>query len=152
MFDYDPETGVVSRKRPVQRGRLGPVAPKPREGWLRLRIRAENYQLHHVAWAIHHGEWPGGRLVFKNGDKSDTRLANLTPASASEAQYRAKLRSDNTSGAKGVSWHPTHRLWQASIGHDGQRTSLGWFREKDEAVAALALKRAELHGEFARHA
>lgn len=152
IFDYDPSTGVVSRKLPVQRGRVGALAPKPRREGLRVRVRGTTYPLHRVVWAIHHGRWPDARLVFRNGNKTDTRIDNLVPASMSQTLCAAKLRSDNTSGAKGVSWHTKHRLWQATIGHDGRRIAIGWFREKEAAIAAVALKRTELHGAFARAA
>jgi len=48
----------------------------------------------------------------------------------------SKIRSDNTSGCKGVYWAPAERKWYATIIFKGKTHNLGRFTDKEEAIAA----------------
>lgn len=43
---------------------------------------------------------------------------------------------NNTSGYPGVNWDKTHERWVARICVDGKRKCLGYFKNKDDAIAA----------------
>jgi hypothetical protein len=58
------------------------------------------------------------------------------------------LKSDNTSGVKGVSWCNTYNKWIVQI-YAFKRKVSGRFKSFDEAVAFAKQKRVELHGSFA---
>jgi hypothetical protein len=47
-----------------------------------------------------------------------------------------KLRKDNTSGYRGVSWEKTSQKWGAYIRRQGKRQFLGFFETPEEAAAA----------------
>jgi hypothetical protein len=83
-----------------------------------------------------------------NGDGLDNRRGNLRPATRSENQRNSRLRSDNTSGYKGVSL--CGKRWQASIRLHGTLYNVGSFDNPYEAALAYDTKARELHGEFAR--
>ena len=45
-----------------------------------------------------------------------------------------KLPTNNTSGAKGVSWNKSRQLWEAYITIHGKRINLGRYADFTEAV------------------
>jgi len=83
-----------------------------------------------------------------NGNSLDNRRQNLRPANTSTNGANSKIRSDNTSGFKGVS--PRQGIWRARIHVNGREIPLGRFGSPIEA--ALAYDAAALHhfGEYAR--
>jgi hypothetical protein len=85
-----------------------------------------------------------------NGNKLDNRRANLRNCTRSENARNCSVRSDNTSGYKGVFWHKQHGKWSARIKLNGKRHHLGDFDTPTEAGAAYDKAAHEMHGEFAR--
>jgi hypothetical protein len=61
-----------------------------------------------------------------------------------------KVPKNNTSGYKGVDWHPQTQKWRASITINRQRKSLGLFHKKEDAALAYNESAPIYHGEFAR--
>lgn len=49
---------------------------------------------------------------------------------------KQKMRSDNTSGIKGVSWDKKNQKWEANIHFRGKKIRLGRFIEKQDAIGA----------------
>lgn len=60
-------------------------------------------------------------------------------------ENRAGANSNSTSGVRGVRWVAAKNRWRASVGHDGKYIHVGYFRDLDEAAAAVIAKRNELH-------
>lgn len=93
QFDYDPDTGVITRKpgqvnslgRPVRKGAGLPVSARDIEGYLRTWVVCEGKQLcvkaHRLAWAHYYGRWPDGYVDHMNRNRSDNRISNLREAS-----------------------------------------------------------------------
>lgn len=86
----------------------------------------------------------GGKLT-----KNTTSILNVSFRICTKSQNgcNVKIRSDNTSGHKGVGWHEGRQQWRARISFENKVTHLGWFTTKEEAAKArkAAIK---LHGEF----
>ncbi|MCR8633506.1 AP2 domain-containing protein [Paenibacillus radicis (ex Xue et al. 2023)] len=53
-----------------------------------------------------------------------------------------RMRGDNTSGFRGVSWHKKHKKWTVTIGVNNKLIYIGYFESKEEAV--IARKNAEI--------
>lgn len=85
-------------------------------------------------------------------DGLNNRRSNLRAATASENMRNTRLRIDSSSGEKGVSWCSREQRWRAYLACDGRFVSLGYFPSRDEARDAVRARRAEIHGNFARHA
>lgn len=85
-----------------------------------------------------------------NGDPSDDRIANLRGCTPSQNTMNSKIREDNSSGFKGISWHKGNKKWHAYIEKGGRRENVGFFEVKEEACDALEERRKVLHGDFAR--
>lgn len=85
-----------------------------------------------------------------NGNGLDNRRVNLRPATHAENNRNQRLRRDNGSGFKGVTWYKATRRWQAQIRHGGQRRHLGYHGTSEDAARAYDAAAREFHGEFAR--
>ena len=98
------------------------------------------------------------RLIINTPDNMDTdhvnhngldnRRCNLRICTTSQNQANQRIRSDNTSGKVGVSWHKTHKKWSANIRHNGKQVYLGLFDSIEDASNAYSAKAKELFGEF----
>lgn len=75
---------------------------------------------------------------------------NCRWATASQQTMNSQKRVDNTSGFKGVWWHPKLKKWRVQIGLNGKRISLGCYENKEEAALVYKKKAEELFKEFAR--
>lgn len=150
LFSYNPETGDLAWR--INRGRIraGTLIRAPSvQGYYQVMYRNRNYRAHRVAWLIYYGEWPLLELDHINGIRNDNRIANLREAYHSENCRNGRLRSTNSSGFKGVSWHKASGKWHAQITVDGTTRHLGLHKTAEEAHAAYRKAAAEHHGEFA---
>jgi len=86
----------------------------------------------------------------KDGDGLNCRRNNLREATPSQNTQNSRLRTDNKTGFKGVSWSPSRRGYLAKIRANGERHVLGLFRTAEEASAAYERAAESLHGEFRR--
>lgn len=85
-----------------------------------------------------------------NGDGLDNRRGNLRLAESCQNTRNSRLRIDNSSGYKGVSWKKSSQRWVARIMKDKRMIHLGYFDDPAEAYAVYCAAAFELHGEFAR--
>ena len=85
-----------------------------------------------------------------DGSHAQDRLRNLRIASRSQNLMNQTIRSNNTSGYKGVSWQKTVNQWKAQIVSCGRHKYLGLFATPEAAALAYDKAAKELHGEFAK--
>ena len=72
---------------------------------------------------------PKGKQVDHiNGDGLDNRKANLRICTVNENNKNAKMRKDNKSGYKGVSWYPNRHKWRCVIFVNKKQIYLGYIR------------------------
>jgi hypothetical protein len=161
ILDYNSDTGVFTwRRRPDAPlwwnvRYAGQIAGgRDAHGYLTLRIADRAYKAHRVAWCCVTGSMPpaDAEIDHVNGDRKDNRAANLRLADDQQNAANARIRKDNKSGFKGVSWHRRLRKWQAQINDGGKRRSLGYFDNPEAAKRAYDTRAREMHGEFARAA
>jgi hypothetical protein len=82
-------------------------------------------------------------------NRLNNQRGNLRPATQSQNVANIGLRSDNTSGFKGVSWCSQLRKWVARITVGDQYLCVGSFDSKIEAARAYNAAAIRYRGEFA---
>lgn len=159
LLSYDPRTGIFrwryramkwfeDRSRWITWNKrfAGKVAGSVAgNGYVYIGIEPYAYLAHRLAWLFVHGHWPEGNLDHINGDRSDNRIANLRSANHTENAQNQGMRSDNTSGFKGVSWHKQRHRWVAAITKDYKKISLGLYDTADEAHEAYIAAKQVIH-------
>lgn len=85
----------------------------------------------------------------ENGATLDNRRRNLRIANRMQNGANSKLRSNNKSGYKGVSWDKRGNLWVARIQVNRRTIHLGSFESKEAAAAAYRAAALLYFGEFA---
>jgi hypothetical protein len=119
-------------------------------GYPQGQILKSRHRAHRVIWAMQTGAWPEHEVDHVNGDRTDNRWQNLRLATHAENLRNMRRPSDNTSGAKGVSFKKDRGLWRAYITLNGRCRHLGYFANLTDASNAYAAASAELHGTFGR--
>lgn len=154
LLHYNSATGDFTRLLSVTNARGGRVGDRPRaidaHGYHQLSVDGKLYKAHRLAWFYMTGAWPTNDIDHINGIRTDNRFSNLREATRQENLRNTSLRSDNSSGVKGVSWDKHRSRWRSYIIVNGKQKALGYFHSKGEA--AQARKDAELKefGEFVR--
>lgn len=145
VLDYDAGTGVFMRNGQVA-GAFG------RDGYRQIRVDGRIYWAHRLAWLWAHGEWPESEIDHVNGDRADNRISNLRAVTSSQNKMNSAIRSDNSSGVKGVSYRSDTGKWFAYInaGPGKKRVRLGCYPTLAAAAEARRVAELEMHGEFRR--
>jgi hypothetical protein len=86
----------------------------------------------------------------ENGDGLNNQRHNLRIATPSQNQHNTRMRKDNTSGVKGVSFHRQSGRWHPHLSYQGQQIPLGYYDTFEEAVAVRKAAELEYHGDYAR--
>lgn len=84
-----------------------------------------------------------------NRNGLDNRRTNLRPATGMQQHANQGLRSNNTSGYRGVTLNRPTGRWCAYIRAEGRTTYLGYFDNPIDAAYAYNQAALELFGEFA---
>ena len=121
-------------------------SPRKKNFYAYRKVRGVSVFLHHMI--LPHRE--GYVVDHVNGQGLDNRRQNLRYATYSQNSCNQRLRSDNMSGVKGVSWDARDRNWTAEVTVDGKKHRLGRFKMLSAARAAYRKAARQLHGEFAR--
>lgn len=165
LLRYDPETGKLFW-RPRTDSFFSTKGMAPRwnalysgaeaftslnsSGYYHGKIFGKLYRAHRVAWAISHGAWPENEIDHINGNRIDNRLINLRSATRSENSRNSRIRSDNTSGHKGVRWIKSRCKWEARVRVSGINRHIGYFASYELACDSYSLAVKEYFGEFGR--
>lgn len=105
--------------------------------YLQVHYKGKKYKSHRVIWELFNGEIPEGyQIDHIDQDKTNNRIENLRLCTRSENKINVGVRSDNSSGAKGVSWKKDVSKWQARIYKDRKCINLGYYDTIEEAAEA----------------
>lgn len=143
LFQYVPETGdLLWKVREKKRGNYNQFAGKAAgslhsNGYWWVGVCGKQVMAHVIVWEMHNGPIPEGMEVDHiNHVRTDNRLINLRlVTSQGNARNRSRLNT-NTSGVTGVSYYKPTRKWKATIYVDSKPIHLGFFVDKEEAIAA----------------
>jgi hypothetical protein len=135
---YDAETGKIFWKLNKGASKAGNEAGWEDRFYHRITINRKTYHAHRIAWLLTYGSWPVDQIDHINGNGLDNRLENLRDVSNIENLRNQKIPKNNTSGTIGVSFDKRNQNYQASIMINGKSKNLGYFENKEEAIAARA--------------
>jgi hypothetical protein len=157
LLHYDLDTGVWTWLKDAYRSRVkagdiaGTIGGTP-DGQSYRYLGVDNF--HHkaarLAWFYVNGEWPAGKVTHADADSLNDKYSNLRVATRSEITAAGRMRIDNTSGFRGVSWNNRVRKFQSYITQNYKRRHLGWFDCPAEAHKVRVAAAEHLFGEFAR--
>jgi len=151
LLVYDPETGILRWKiRAGSRGMAGDQTGcihKP-SGYRVVRIDGITYREHLLIWLMLHGEWCPRLIDHEDRDRSNNKQLNLRKATESQQRQNAAIRSDNTTGHRGVKLHACGK-YNARIWIGGKEKHLGLFVSLEEAAEVARAARLEHYGAFA---
>jgi hypothetical protein len=155
IFDYDPSTGSIIRKKGYIRSPGKPAGCVHHTGYLVVKVGNKPVLAQRLVWFLFYGEWPGNLCIDHiNHDKLDNRICNLRKATHGENRVNSKKHSNKT-GFKGVQFNPkakTGKKWFATISDHGREKYLGSHHTAEEAAMAFRKAAIEIHGEFAESA
>ena len=138
-FDYDPETGVVYRKKSKITNKVGAPAGSmmPNNGYIIIRFDGHWVYAHRLAHVWMTGSEPTGQMDHINGVKFDNRWSNLRDVSQSyNMQNTIKAGKNNSTGLRGVTNISQGRhkgTFSASIRINGEMVVLGYYPTPEEA-------------------
>lgn len=84
-----------------------------------------------------------------NGNHLDNRRCNLRIVTVSENSHNARIRVDNSSGFKGVSYNKRKEKFRSYININRKQIHIGYFDNPEDAARAYDTAARFLFGEFA---
>jgi hypothetical protein len=150
LFEY--KDGQLFWKNPKSnRCKHGQLAGSiGKRGYWRVCINYKQHYQHRLIFLMFHGHLPQ-ILDHKDGNPLNNKIENLREATAAENLRNSKLRKNNTSGVKGVSWSKLHKKWRAVVMVNGVNHRLGLFKDLELAQLVAEEARNKYHKEFAKH-
>ncbi len=94
---------------------------------------------------------PGNQFEVDHisGNKLDNRRKNLRICTHQQNMFNQRIRSTNSTGYQGVSYHKQTGKYEAYINRDGKKIHLGLFISAEEAAFARDKAADRLYGEYA---
>ena len=148
LFNYDPVTGVMTRKFTRGNTAAGGVVGSLNGGGYRVvQIEGTTYIMARLIWFYMTGVWPV-EVDHVNRIRDDDRWCNLREAT--RAQNCANKKNEfkpNKHGFRGVTRNAPG--YAAHINVDNEFIHLGTFRSAVQAAIAYDMAALEHHGPFA---
>lgn len=151
LLHYDPETGIfkclVANSNRISVGdEAGNI--DNHYGYRLIGIDYRLYRAARLAVLYMTNEWPINKVDHENRNRLDDRWTNLRHCTQSQNLINTGLFAHNSSGFKGVHFHPQSGKWRAKITYNQKGISLGLHSTKEQAAKAYHAKALELFGEF----
>jgi hypothetical protein len=94
---------------------------------------------------------PDGVLIdHEDNNALNNSRRNLRVATKAQNAANSRLRSDNKSGYRGVSWDDRKEKWRAVVRPKGRQVWIGYYDDPREAALAHDVVITEMFGAFAR--
>lgn len=148
---YDPKTGNLWWKIRASGRRMNrPAGTIEPQGYVAVGLLGKVYKGHRLIWLMKTGAWPKAEIDHKDLNRANNKWNNLREADRGQNRRNSTKYKNNTSGYKGVSWHPQHKKWYAQLQCNKVNVFLGLFTSKKQAHDAYVAAAKKYFGEFAR--
>ena len=107
-----------------------------------------------IIFLLHHGYLTKGKCIdHEDNNALNNKIENLRESTHSQNSRNSKLKKNNTSGIKGLSWKKKIQRWVAEVHANSKKIYIGCFleSEKENAKKAIEEARKKLHGDFGRN-
>lgn len=149
VLGYNPHTGVFIWLVNNTRININDIAgSKDANGYRLIKINGKKFKEHRLAFLYITGQIPI-EVDHINHIRDDNRWVNLRSCSKNQNQWNSTLRSDNSSGYKGVVWNKNAKKWEANIRYNNKKIYLGLFNSKEKAGLAYNKASLRYHRKFA---
>lgn len=151
-FIYNPFTGTLRRKYKYtgkMKGKVVECGTKSVRGYLVVRFNKKTITVHRIAWMLFYKEPAPESIDHINRIKTDNRITNLRAATPTQQLLNTPIKSDNTSGFKGVSYFKRDDKWRAYTSVNGKFKHIGYYETPEEASEAYNREVTRLYGEYA---
>ncbi len=146
LFGYRDGNLYWRKKSNKRHGIDKPAGTINSQGYRVITYQGKKEQAHRLIWLWHGRELPN-MLDHINGNQIDNRIENLRAAEMASNQWNSKLKMENKTGVRGVSWCNTYCKWTVQLYKNTKKTTAR-FKDFNEAARFAVNKRRELHGEF----
>lgn len=147
LFDYDPETGLVTRRVDCGNRRKGRAAGSTRpDGRMSIQVDGKSYYSARIIWLLVTGSWPLDCIDHINGNNKDNRWANLREATRRlNNENKHKPNKNNRCGILGVSYNEATKKFISKIRVGGKLLYIGKYDDPSEAYQAYLEEKRKLH-------
>ncbi|HBH6867676.1 TPA: HNH endonuclease [Serratia marcescens] len=141
LLDYNSDSGLFTWKVSTGGRKKGDECKYiiPSTGYIAIRVAGKLITAHRLAWLYHYGELPDGEIDHIDRCRTNNAIRNLRVVSRSINSFNTKLRSDNSTGFKGVYYYKDRKKYWAFFWKDKKRVSLGYHDTAEQADLAVRL-------------
>lgn len=136
LFNYDPETGVFSRRISVPCGSSGAVPTTiDKDGYFSIGVDYKGYRVHRLIYKWYHGKFDETKQIDHiDRNVQNNRIDNLRLVTPRGNSLNRKKFKTNTSGCTGIDLK--NGRWRVRINDCGIRKEIGYFKSLEEAIRA----------------
>lgn len=152
---FNTDVGMVSTNSKFANTPAGHVWTRP-DGlvsYWQVKVKQQVYYVHRIVYSLRVGCVLDidTRIDHNDGDGLNNKKLNLRKADCFENNYNARLKTNNTSGYKGVSWHTVAKSWRVRVRFKGKCFTINGCPTPEKANELARELREKLHKEFTNH-
>lgn len=119
-------------------------------GYKVIKLQGRVYKAHRIIYLMFHSCLPK-YIDHVDGNKQNNIIGNLRPCNKSENGLNAKVRANNKSKIKGVSWDKSTGKWRVAMAINNKYKTVGRYQDIELAELVAIEAREKFHGQFCRH-
>lgn len=152
LLSYNPVSGLFRWNFTRSRTLAGTIAgTKKKGGWINISVNKKTHQAHRLAFVMMTGAFPAFEVDHKDCNPANNKWNNLRPATSAQNNWNSRIRKDNSTGVKGVSFIKRFNKYRATLKANGKLVFSRYCDTITEAASAVSKARSLHHGEYARH-